>query len=197
MEIGVEMRSPVSSARGFSLIEAVMALGVLTVGMLGAAQILTQGMDRLASSPGDVVVTQKANEAIEAVFSARDSHKLTWAQIRNVKGASGNDGGVFLDGLQQLKALGADGLVNTSDDGAIETVDLPGRDQMLGTADDEVITLSGYTREIKIRDVPNEPLGCGVGPDPCMLRSVTVTVIYLVNNSKRTYTLTTYISNYA
>ena len=65
------------------------ALGVLTVGVLASAAVLATGMQNLSSSPGDVVVTQKAAQAIEAVFSARDSHKLTWAQIRNVKGAIG------------------------------------------------------------------------------------------------------------
>ena len=79
-----------------------IALGVLTVGVLGAAAVLATGMQHLSSSPADVVVTQKAAQAIEAVFSARDSHKVTWAQIRNVKGASGSDGGIFLDGPQSL-----------------------------------------------------------------------------------------------
>src|SRR5580704_5053086 len=99
--------------RGFSLIETAMALGVLTVGMLGAAAALTLGMQAVSSSPGDLIATQKAAEAIESVYSARDSHVLTWAQIQNVKGASGSDGGVFLDGPQPIKLAGPDGLVNT------------------------------------------------------------------------------------
>ena len=61
-------------------------------------------------------MTQKAAQAIEAVFGARDSHKVTWAQIRNVNGASGSDGGIFLDGPQPLPQAGPDGLVNTGDD---------------------------------------------------------------------------------
>ena len=174
-----------------------MSLGVLTVGMLGAAAVLTQGMEKLTSSPGDLVATQKAAEAIEAVYAARDSHTLTWAQIRNVNGASGYDGGVFLDAPQSLKVAGADALVNTADDGAVETTTLPGRDQLLGTADDTTVTLTGYTREVKIRDVPNEPLNCGAANNPCTLRSVTVTVTYQSGSTKRTYTLTTYISTFA
>ncbi len=190
------MRTQVSTEHGFSLIEVVVATGVLTVGLLGAAAVLGAGLQRLTSSPNDVVAVQKAAEAIESVFSARDSHKLTWAQLRNVVGVS-SDGGVFLDGLKSLNLAGADGLVNTADDGAIETVTLPGIDQSLGTGDDKVVSLANYQREIVIRDIPNEPVGCGTGPDPCTLRSVTVTVTYKDGAATRSYTLTTYISNYS
>ncbi len=175
------------SQKGFSLVETVMALGVLTVGLLGAAGVLAQGMQKLGTSQGDVVTTQKAAEAIETVFAARDSHTLTWAQIRNVHGA-GTDNGIFLDGPQPLKVPGPDGVVNTIDDGAIETVTYPGHDQMLGTLDDTTQTLDKYTREIRIRDVPNENGA---------LRSITVTVTYQAGPTLKTYTLTTYISNFS
>jgi prepilin-type N-terminal cleavage/methylation domain-containing protein len=178
-----------SSQNGFTLVETVVALGVLTVGVLGAAAVLATGMQHLSSSPADVVVTQKAAQAIEAVFSARDSHKVTWAQIRNVKGALGNDGGIFLDGATLLHTAGLDGLVNTADDdSAIETVTLPGKDKLLGTPDDQTITLSQYTREIAIRDVPNEN---------GQLRSVTVTMTYKNGPTTKTYTLVTFISAYS
>jgi hypothetical protein len=176
------------SAKGFSLVETVMALGVLTVGLLGAAAVLTQGVQKLASSPGDVVATQKASEAIETVFAARDSHTLTWAQIRNIHGASGSDGGIFLDGPQPIKQAGPDGVVNTADDGAVETVIYPGPDQMLGTHDDTTQTLVAYTREISIRDVANENGA---------LRAITVTVTYQSGPTSKKYTLTTYISNFS
>jgi prepilin-type N-terminal cleavage/methylation domain-containing protein len=171
--------------RGFSLIETMIALGILATGLLGAAAVLTSGMQRLAGSPAQVIATQKAAEAVESVFSARDSHILTWAQICNVHGASGSDGGVFLDGPQPLRLPGPDGLVNTADDGALETVTNPGPDGLIGTADDQVVPLSGYTREIKIRDVETG------------LRIITVTVTYQDGNVTRSYVLTTYISDYA
>jgi prepilin-type N-terminal cleavage/methylation domain-containing protein len=173
--------------RGFSLIETVMALGVLTVGMLGAAAALSLGMQAVASSPGDLIATQKAAEAIESVYSARDSHVLTWAQIQNVKGASGSDGGIFLDGPQPIKLAGPDGLVNTADDAGqpVESMVFPGPDQIIGTSDDVTITLSGYTREVQIRNIETS------------LRSITVIVTYQVGPTTRNYTLTAYISNYS
>jgi hypothetical protein len=176
------------SEKGSSLIEVMMALGVLTVGMLGAVGVLAQGMEKLASSPGDVLTTQKAAELIEAVYSARDSHRLTWAQIKNVNGQSGSDNGVFLDGPQPIKLAGADGIANTADDTTIETTLLPGPDQVLGTNDDTAVSLANYTREVTIRDVPNE---AGA------LRTITVTVTYRAGSNVRNFTLKTFISNYS
>ena len=178
------------SSKGFSLVETIIALGVLTTGILGAAAVLATGMRNLSSSPADVVTTQKAAEAMEAVFSARQSGKLTWSQIKNVNGASGADGGIFVDGPKPLYLAGADGLVNTADDVAagIETVRLPGKDQFLNTADDQVTPLVSFTREIMIRDVAGEN---------GQLRSIVVTIKYQNGNTLRTYTLTTYISSYS
>jgi len=192
------MRTAFSTERGFSLIEVTMATVVLTVGLLGAAAVLASGMQRIGGSPMDVTATAKAVEAMESVFSAREAGNLTWSQILNVKGASGSDGGVFLDGPQPMKLAGPDGLVNTADDTTVESETLPGPDQLLGTADDITVTLNNYTRQIQIRDVPNEPLGCAdPGTAPCMLRSVVVTITYQDGKTTLTYTLTTYISNYS
>lgn len=174
------MAISVRSEAGTSLVETLVALGVLTVGALGAAGSLSHGMQLMAGSPGDLVATQKAAEAIESVFSARDSHILTWAQLRNA-----SDGGVFLDGGKPLKLAGADGLINTADDGAIESVTYPGKDQLSDTGDDVVETLDQYSREIRIEDLSAD------------LRSITVTVTYRSGAATRTYSLTTYISNYA
>ena len=171
--------------RGFSLAETMFAVGILAAGLLTAAGLLAAGMQKIASSPLDLVATQKAAEAIESVFSARDTRTLTWAQIRNVNGASGTDGGIFLDGPRQLRAAGADGLLATADDGAVETTQFPGRDAQFGTADVVTTTLDGFTREIQIRDLQTN------------LRSITVIVAYRDGAATRTYTLTAYISSFA
>jgi len=162
-----------TSEQGFSLAETVIALGVLTAGVIGAAGVLAAGMQSLASSPSDVIVSQKATEAVEAVFAARDSHRLTWSQIRNV-----SDGGVFTDGATSLTTPGPDGLVNTADDGPVETEVLP----------TQTIALSTYTRQIKIQDVSGENGA---------LRSITVTITCRVGARTRSYTLTTFISSYS
>jgi type II secretory pathway pseudopilin PulG len=165
---------------GFSLLETVFSIGVLCVGALGLAGIFSQGMQRTISSPGELIATQKAAEAIESVFSARDSHSLAWSQLRNESA-----GGIFLNGPQAIRVPGPDGVVNTHDDGDIESVDLPGPDQRLGTADDVTQTLDGFTREIRIMDLSDD------------LRSITVTVTYKAGPQTRSYALTAYISTWA
>jgi hypothetical protein len=165
---------------GFSLVETVFAIGILCVGALGMAGIFTAGMQRTISSPGELIATQKAAEAVESVFSARDSHTLAWGQLRNV-----SHGGIFLDGPQPIKTPGSDGVVNTADDGAVESVVLPGPDQQLGTLDDVTKTLDGFTRQIAIADLSDD------------LRSITVTVTYLAGPQTRSYSITAYISTWA
>ncbi len=173
------MQSEHSSA-GFSLVETVFAIGILSVGALGLAGMFTQGMQHTVSSPNELIATQKATEAIESVFSARDSQNITWSELRNE-----SLGGIFKDGPQPLRTPGPDGIVNTDDDGAVESFDLPGPDQRLGTADDITLTLTGFTREIKIVDLSDD------------LRSITVTVTYNGGAQTKTYTLTAYISTWA
>jgi len=174
MDDGVMMRPDISSESGFSLVETLVSVGVLTTGVLGAAAVLASGMRNLSSTPSDVIVTQKANQAIETVFAGRDSHRLTWAQINNVSA-----GGVFLDGPQSVTLAGNDGLVDTADDGAVETIDM---------GSGQTLSLANYTREIKIRDVASEN---------GQLRTVTVTITYEDGPIRRSYVLSSLISAYS
>ena len=75
-----------ASSKGFSLLETIVSLGVLTTGVLGAAAVLAAGMQNLSSSPSDVVTTHSpatrasaTNDAPSAVRSwySRGSHS-TW-----------------------------------------------------------------------------------------------------------------------
>lgn len=186
------MHSTRSSEAGSTLIEVVLAMGVLVVGALGTAGVFTSGMQNATSSPGDLIATQKAAEAIESVFAARDTHKLAWAQIRNAGGESGSDGGVFLDDEHQLRDPGPDGLINTVDDGEIEEIRFPGPDRFMRTTDDRLVQLGQFRREIAITSDPS----CG-DPAACGLRIITVTITYPAGPQTRTYTLTTYISNHS
>jgi prepilin-type N-terminal cleavage/methylation domain-containing protein len=172
--------------RGFSLIETIVAMSILATGLLGLAGVFGLGMAHLAGSSASLVAREKAREAVETVHSARDMRMITWAQIRNV-----SDGGVFLDGAQPLKVAGVDGLVNTADDGALETSLAPGVDGLWGTADDVKQPLSSYTREIAIDDIVTG------GVTNLTLRQITITIRYKVGQMNRTYVLTTYVSQYS
>jgi type II secretory pathway pseudopilin PulG len=173
--------------RGFSLIETVIALGILATGLLSLAGVFALGLNHVASSSQNLIAREKAREAVESVHTARDTRVITWAQINNV-----NRGGVFLSGAQELRRAGVDGLVNTADDAneEIEEVLAPGADGRIGTQDDVRTPLSTFTRQIEISDLLT-PQG-DVNPT---LRQLRVTVTYRVGNAQRTYTLTTYISS--
>jgi len=174
------MQTPNGSQSGFSLIETMVSMLVLSVGVLGLSQAFISGVQKASSSPYEVLATQKAAEAVESVFAARDSHTIAWAQMKNAA-----DGGVFLNAATPMKVAGNDGIVNTSDDGAIESFQFPGPDGLIGTPDDKTLTLDGFTRKIVIVELSG------------FLREITVTITYPANGQTKTYEVTALISQYA
>src|SRR5215813_4660974 len=99
---------------GFTLIEALISLVILSFGILSLAVIYSQGIYYSNMTQVDYIAEKKAEEAIETIFTARDTGVLTWAQIQNVTGTTGTDGGVFIEGPQPLLDPGADGVVGTA-----------------------------------------------------------------------------------
>jgi prepilin-type N-terminal cleavage/methylation domain-containing protein len=174
--------------RGFSLMEVMVAMGVMSSGLLALVGVFALGVTRMATSSPMLVAREKAREAVESVHAARDNGELAWNTVKNVA-----DGGVFISGAQPLKTPGPDGLINTVDDGAVETVRKPGKNGILDDADDEIVPLRDFTREIRITTL-NYDVGGGLNPN---LRQVVVNVRYKVENAWRVYTLTTYVSSYS
>jgi prepilin-type N-terminal cleavage/methylation domain-containing protein len=170
---------------GFTLLETIVAMAILSFGLLGLAQVFYLGMQHMSTSSSNLIAREKAREAVESVHTARDTRTITWAQIRNVSA-----GGVFLDGEQPLNAAGNDGLVNTADDAAagVETQRDPGPDGLLGTADDALTPLAGFSRRIDIREL---------NPVNTALREVVITITYTVGPQRRTYLLRTFISAFS
>lgn len=172
-------------ADGFALVESLIALGILGFSLLALAGLFASGLARAASTGPDIVAREKASDAVESVFTARDTRTIAWSRIRNVRGASGSDDGVFLDGEVPLRIAGSDGLLGTADDSLAETTVLPGPDNRLGTADDRIVPLTNFTREIVIRDVGAN------------LRQLTIIIRYRAGTEPREYRLETFISAFA
>ena len=173
---------------GFSLLEVMIAMMVLSVALLSLVGVFTMSLQRLRASTPMLVAREKAREAIESVHAARDTGEFAWNTILNVA-----DGGVFLNGAQPLRLPGNDGLINTADDGAVETMTRPGADGILGNADDEVATLSDFTREVIISPL-NFDGTASVNPS---LRQITVNVRFKVDEAWRTYSLISYVSAFS
>lgn len=182
---GAQKKGHGRRARGFTLIEVTMAMLILTFGVLALGVVLTTSLSFMNMSQDEFICQQKAAEAVESIYAARNTQVLTWAQIDNI-GA----GGIFDDGPQPLLDPGVDGLVNTADDktNLPDGIIAPGADGILGSADDITIPLQNFTRTVAFQD----NLFGNVN-----LKQITVTVTFRSGSLTRTYTLISYISAFS
>jgi prepilin-type N-terminal cleavage/methylation domain-containing protein len=172
--------------KGFTLVEVMIAMVVMAVGILSLASIFTQGLKSSYQSQIQYIAQQKAQEAMETIFTARDTRLLTSVQINNV-----SNGGIFMDGPQPLLAPGPDGLFGTGDDDANnpDTIVIgPGKDNVFGTADDVSIPLTPWmTRTIVIAPSANTP----------NLKTITVTINWTSEGQQFQYQISSLISNFS
>lgn len=143
--------------QGFTMIEVIVAIMILTIGLIGTAAALTFALEFGAISKnvsnGKLVIVS----SIEEIESLRNSHSLEFKQIENVGNVDNtnveNNFGGFSTGFQPVSLNpGPDG-VNGTDDDLVN----PGPDGSFGTGDDYVdpgLIRSGYTRQITITNLP-------------------------------------------
>lgn len=181
------------SEQGFTMLEVLISMFVLTIGLCSLLAAITYAMAATQTSQSDLIAKSVANEAMESIFTARDTSQAQWSDIQNV-----NAGGIFLDptAKQKIYTAGTDGIVGTADDyttGTAETMTLPGRDGILGTSDDTSIDLSNFSRTVAINPVLDSN-----GNTISDLRNIVITVSYTVPRLRtaKTYVLTGYISQY-
>jgi hypothetical protein len=174
---------------GIGFIEVMMAAGVLTIALLALGMAMVHGLSAMFMVQEQLIAKQKAREALESVFTSRSTQNITFDQIRNVSG-----GGIFLEGFQSIRGMGADGIANTGDDSAdpVETMLMAGPDGVVGTADDVRRTLSGFQRSVTIANVLT-PTNL-VDPD---VRTITVVVRFRAQGRWRTVTSRSFISRFA
>lgn len=190
-------KSTKSSQRGFSIIEVLISAAILTVGIVAVIGGFGAAITATQYSQYDLIARQKALQAMESIYTARNTQQITFAQIANI-----GSGGIFTVGATQLLNAGPDGIVNTADDTnnpasgpcpvGPECMVLPGPDGILGTPDDTALGLTGFTRQIQINKV-FEADGVTVNPN---LKQIVVTVTYQKNglNNVRTFTVDALIS---
>jgi prepilin-type N-terminal cleavage/methylation domain-containing protein len=73
---------------GFTLVETLIAMLVVCVGAFALHGAITMSARKITGSQDQFIASQRAAEAVESVFKARDNRVLTWAQIKNVLGAN-------------------------------------------------------------------------------------------------------------
>jgi prepilin-type N-terminal cleavage/methylation domain-containing protein len=179
--------------RGFSLIECMISMAILTIGLLSLLGVFGIAMASTQTSQENNTAKQLANEAMEGILTARETANITWAQINNT-----GSGGIFLPGFNPIWNPGADGIIDTADDAAsgFQTLELPGSTGIFAGAcpPDTCLSLLNFQRQIQI--LPVFPVGGGAAYTT--LRQVIITVQYTTPQNKipRTYVLSSYISTY-
>jgi len=177
--------------RGFSLLEVVISMAILTIGLVSLAGVFGLAMASTQESQQDMIAKQIANEALESIVTARNTAQITWDAVQNT-----SDGGIFLNGFQQAYKPAGDGILGTADDvtGAqYVTITEPGPDGVYGTSDDILLPLSNYQRQVQILPV----LAAGGAIDPT-LRIINVSVQYNAPRTRvpKTYVLSSFISQF-
>jgi type IV pilus modification protein PilV len=187
---------------GFTLIEVMISILLLSLGLLGVLSVFGVALKATQTSQEDLIARQLASEAIESVYTARNTSQLSWTAIQNV-----SNGGVFVDGATAITCAGADGIDGTADDatcipttatgaacpGGVRCLSEPGKDGIIGTPDDLIVSLAGFTRQIQITQMTDV-----AGNQIPTLNSVTVTINYTTpaNRSPKSYVITEYVSSY-
>ena len=187
---------------GFSLVEVMVSIMILTIGLLSTLSVFGLALKANQTSQEDLIARQLASEAIESVYTARNTSQLAWTAIQNV-----SNGGVFVNGPMPITCAGPDGLEGTADDttcipltatgaacpGGVRCLSEPGPDGIVGTSDDTIFPLTNYTRQIDIT-----PMTDVNGNTIPTLNLVAVTILYTdpSTNKQRSYVVNEYVSSY-
>ena len=168
-------------SKGFTLIEVMVATVVIVIALVSLLTLFAYSVATMALTEDLLIGKEKAREALESIFTARNTQQITFNEIQNVVPSQP---GIFLNGYQQLKTAGDDGLIGTADDGAVETYTLPG----------EVIELNQFEREIQIDPVFYADAPAVVDPD---VRRVTIRIRFPTPlGGQRIFELGSYISRF-
>jgi type II secretory pathway pseudopilin PulG len=171
--------------QGFALLETLIAIVVLMIGLLAVLATFAMAIGNTNSVQLDSIARQKATEALESIFTARQTSQITFANIQNV----GSGTGIFTPGFNPMTDPGPDGLDGTGDDVPAVPIRLPGPSgKITGVSPPDVlVNLGNFTRQVQIVNVAGNP----------NVRQITVTVRYPVPQGwYKSYTVQALISSY-
>jgi type II secretory pathway pseudopilin PulG len=171
--------------QGFALLETLIAIVVLMIGLLAVLATFAMAIGNTSSVQLDSVARQKATEALESIFTARQTSQITFDMIQNV----GAGTGIFVPGFTAMTDPGPDGLDGTADDVPAVPIRLPGQSGVItgGSPPDVLVNLGNFTRQIQITNVPGN----------ANVRQIIVTVRYPVPQGwLKSYQVQALISSY-
>src|SRR5580704_13235773 len=171
--------------KGFALVETLIAIVVLMIGLLAVLATFALAVGNTTAVQNDSIARQKAAEAIESIYTARQTSQLVFDQIQN----QGAGTGIFTVGFTPMTDPGPDGLDNTGDDVPAAPIRLPGKSGVIVNTvpPDILVNLGQFTRQVQITNVPGNP----------NVRQITVSVRYPVPQGwYKTYQVQALISSY-
>jgi prepilin-type N-terminal cleavage/methylation domain-containing protein len=161
----VGARKNLSGESGFTLLEMVVAMVIMTIGLLGVASAISYAL--LASNRGRGVTNSKMLivSILEQMETLRNTRELSFDEISNTQQPGSTFTGFPYAANQFLPVStvpGADGIYGTADD------------LKVGGVDDLTLARPGVTRQIKITTFPTNPY----------LKKIEVTLRYSPNGGE-------------
>ena len=137
-----------SDEGGFTLLEMVVAMVIVTVGLLGVASAISYAL--MASNRGRGVTNAKmlVVSVLEQMETLRNTRELSFEEISNTQQPGSTFTGFpYADGVFRPVSTvpGPDGIYGTDDD------------LRVGTVDDMTLARPGVSRQIKITTFPSNP----------------------------------------
>lgn len=145
--------------QGFSLLEVIVAIVILTIALMATAASLTYALEFGTTSRNVGSAKLLITSTMEEIESLRNTRRLDFKQISNAGSVDNIDSRNTFNGFSVgFKAVGLnpgpDGVNGTDDD-----LTDAGPDTILGNADDFVnpdLARSGYMRQISISPMPTD-----------------------------------------
>src|SRR5947207_899465 len=169
--------------KGFSLIEIMIAIIIVSTGLLALSAALVIGVSLPGRAKQQEIAKQLANAIMESIISAKESARPGFTSFDGINFIGSNPPGRFVPGVAPMLTPGPDGVYGTCDDGqppgpfnanctgqgtTIMDLDVdPGGDGIYNkddrgtdrTADNRKRRLFSFTREVRITPLTAPAIG--------------------------------------
>ncbi|MEW6730635.1 MAG: hypothetical protein AB1489_04790 [Acidobacteriota bacterium] len=160
------------ASMGFSLLEVIIAILIMTTGLVALAGTLVVGVTLPQRARKQEIAKQLANTIMESIIAAKESSPPGFDTFDSLSYRTSIPPGRFLQGETDMLIAGPDGVYGTCDDGRTDAFNIncpglgtnvmriepdPGPDGIYdntstGRTDNPTIALFDFRREVFIRD---------------------------------------------
>lgn len=175
------------SENGFSYIEVMIAIVIMTFGILELLSGITGAIVLSRGQQQQITAKHIAATTLESIMAVKETDpvRMGWIAVGNIgsnPNTAGVNQGIFVTGFQNVRTDA-------------------GPDEVVGTNDDTGAVIPGYQREIVITDqcdVDRPSSNCPTpGTWPVKIRTVRITVRYFVGTIQRNEEILTVLTDYS